>query len=147
MLRQPGRRVLQTDEELLPPPPPHDDQLLAGRDLPEADRRADECLVVGLALGPVHPQFPAGGKDGCHQLELDRFGAVLTDTLAGYEPHRLCGYLYSLAKAYSDFYDACPVLKAPTAAVRGNRLALCRLTAATLAQGLDLLGIADPRVM
>ncbi|MDQ1294057.1 MAG: arginyl-tRNA synthetase [Actinomycetota bacterium] len=80
-------------------------------------------------------------------LALDQFAAVLAETAANYEPHRLCGYLFSLAKAYSDFYEACPVLRAPTTAVRGNRLALCRLTAATLAQGLDLLGIAAPRLM
>jgi len=78
-------------------------------------------------------------------LALDQFGAVLVDTAAALEPHRLCGYLFALAKAYSDFYEACPVLRADTDAARGNRLALCRLTAATLAQGLDLLGIAAPR--
>jgi arginyl-tRNA synthetase len=80
-------------------------------------------------------------------MALDRFATVLTDTAANLEPHRLCGYLFALAKAYSDFHEACPVLKAPTPAIRGNRLALCRLTAATLAQGLDLLGIAAPRTM
>ncbi len=80
-------------------------------------------------------------------LTLDRFAATLAETAATYEPHRLCGYLFALAKAYSDFYEACPVLKAPTPTIRGNRLALCRLSAATLAQGLDLLGIAAPRAM
>jgi len=39
------------------------------------------------------------------------------------------------------------VLRAPDPAARGNRLALCRLTAATLAQGLDLLGIRAPATM
>lgn len=90
---------------------------------------------------PLHP------TERSLVLALDSFGAVLTETLTSYEPHRLCGYLFALAKAYSDFYEACPVLKAPTPAVRSNRLALCHLTAATLAQGLDLLGIAAPRVM
>ncbi len=109
-------------------------------DAADADIPAGRPADVDVAL-PLHP-----AERGL-VLELDRFGAVLTETLAGYEPHRLCGYLFALAKAYSDFYDACPVLKAPTTAARGNRLALCRLTAATLAQGLDLLGIAAPRVM
>ena len=36
---------------------------------------------------------------------------------------------------------------APAAADRANRLALCRLTARTLRQGLDLLGIAAPERM
>ncbi|BEL07203.1 arginine--tRNA ligase [Actinoplanes sichuanensis] len=65
----------------------------------------------------------------------------VTDTL---EPHRLCGYLYSLAQAFTDFYEACPVLRAPTDEVRANRVILCRLTGDTLKIGLALLGIEAP---
>ena len=36
------------------------------------------------------------------------------------------------------------MLGAATDAQRGNRLALCRLTAATLRQGLGLLGVTAP---
>lgn len=101
---------------------------------------ADRPDTIDVSL-PLHP------TERSLVLALDRFAGVLCETATSYEPHRLCGYLFSLAKAYSDFYETCPVLKAPTAGVRSNRLALCRLTAATLAQGLDLLGIAAPRVM
>ena len=52
----------------------------------------------------------------------------------------------SSAQAFTDFYENCPVLKAPDD-VRANRLALCRLTAATLHEGLGLLGIAAPERM
>jgi arginyl-tRNA synthetase len=38
------------------------------------------------------------------------------------------------------FYEACPILKAAES-VRNSRLALSSLTALTLEQGLDLLGI------
>jgi arginyl-tRNA synthetase len=109
--------------------------------------RADDTVTAPGRPGEVDETVPLHPTERALVLALDRFGAVLTETLAGYEPHRLCGYLFSLAKAYSDFHEACPVLKAPNAAVRGNRLALCHLTADTLAQGLDLLGIAAPRVM
>ena len=63
------------------------------------------------------------------------------------EPHRLCNYLYELAGAYTTFYEACPVLKAPDDETRGSRLALCELTAATLETGLGLLGITVPARM
>lgn len=56
------------------------------------------------------------------------------------EPHRLCGYLYDVATAFSAFYEACPVLQAEPE-VRDGRLVLCDLTARTLATGLGLLGI------
>ena len=59
------------------------------------------------------------------------------------EPHRLCNYLFDTAKAFTDFYESCPVLPAE-AAVRANRLALCRLTGETLRTGLGLLGITTP---
>lgn len=52
------------------------------------------------------------------------------------------GRLLSLAQAFAEFYEACPVLKAPTDAVRDNRIAVCRVTADTLGLGLELLGIA-----
>lgn len=68
------------------------------------------------------------------------------DVAATLEPHRLCTYLYDTARAFTDFYEACPVLTAPEPE-RGNRLALCRLTAATLREGLALLGIAAPERM
>jgi arginyl-tRNA synthetase len=80
-------------------------------------------------------------------LALDAFSITLTEVAESLEPHRLCGYLFALAKAYSDFHEVCPVLRADTPAQRSNRLALCRLTAATLSQGLDLLGIAAPATM
>jgi arginyl-tRNA synthetase len=58
-----------------------------------------------------------------------------------YRPHYLCLYLFELATLFHKFYEACPVLIAEEEAVRISRLMLCALTAQTLRQGLDLLGI------
>jgi len=80
-------------------------------------------------------------------LHLDGYDAVLTETMALREPHRLTGYLYALAKAFTGFYEANPVLKAETDAARTNRLALVRLTQETLRHGLGILGIAAPERM
>jgi len=52
-----------------------------------------------------------------------------------------------VAQAFSRFFEECPVLRAETAQRRANRVALARLTGATLVQGLDLLGIAAPYPM
>ncbi|NUT47346.1 MAG: arginine--tRNA ligase [Saccharothrix sp.] len=79
-------------------------------------------------------------------LELDAYGSVLAEVATTLEPHRLCGYLYDLARAFTAFYEDCPVIKADEP-VRGNRLALCRLTARTLGHGLGLLGIVAPERM
>ncbi|MBB0245577.1 arginine--tRNA ligase [Streptomyces alkaliphilus] len=78
-------------------------------------------------------------------LAVDEFGAVLNSVAETLEPHRLAGWLYTLAKAYTDFYENCPVLRSDVPEeIRTNRLALCRLTGDTLARGLSLLGIAAP---
>ncbi len=75
-------------------------------------------------------------------LKLLQFEEVLDQVAADALPHLLCNYLYDLASAYMAFYEHCPVLKDDVGeAVRQSRLQLCKLTADTLAKGLDLLGI------
>jgi arginyl-tRNA synthetase len=75
------------------------------------------------------------------------FPAVVAETAARSSPHRLCTYLFELASDFTDFYEHCPVLKAPSAGTRASRLALSDVTARVLAMGLQLLGIAAPDQM
>ncbi|MBZ6410059.1 MAG: arginine--tRNA ligase [Kalamiella piersonii] len=56
-------------------------------------------------------------------------------------PHVMCAYLYDLAGLFSGFYEHCPILSAEDEATRQSRLQLAALTAKTLKQGLDTLGI------
>src|SRR5262245_36087869 len=74
-------------------------------------------------------------------LALLRFAEALSQAEAEYMPHHLTAYLFDLAKAYSAFFEQCPVLKAETDALRTSRLLLCDLTARTIRLGLNLLGI------
>jgi len=76
-------------------------------------------------------------------LQLDGYAAALAAATDALEPHRLATYLLGLARTFSDFYEVCPVLRAPDD-VRARRALLCRLTGDTLASGLGLLGIAAP---
>lgn len=95
----------------------------------------DAVINMNLPLAPAERSLG---------LLLDEFSQAVADVAATYEPHRLTGYLFSLARAFTDFYENCPVLKAEDARVRANRIVLCRLTGDTLAKGLELLGIAAP---
>ena len=79
-------------------------------------------------------------------LVLLDFGSVVSQVGDRLEPHRLCGYLFDLAQAFSVFYEHCPVLKADPAA-RESRLALSALTLRTLVEGLSLLGLDAPEQM
>jgi arginyl-tRNA synthetase len=74
-------------------------------------------------------------------LTLLRYPAALQGVADALEPHRLCGYLYDLAGAFSAFYDQCPVLKADDDATRNARLRLCDLTQRVLTDALHTLGM------
>jgi arginyl-tRNA synthetase len=80
-------------------------------------------------------------------LELLGFGAAVLESADLLKPHRLAGYLFDLATAFSTFFEVCPVLRAPDDASRESRLKLCALTASVLARGLSLLGIDAPERM
>lgn len=97
----------------------------------------------GPGLKVAEPSSP-------HELSLAkhilRLGDVIELIGRDLKPHQLCLYLYELATKFSGFYENCPVLQSEEP-VRSGRLALCDLTARTLAVGLDLLGIEHPEQM
>ena len=74
-------------------------------------------------------------------LQLCRFAEAVRESVDDYRPNVLTDYLFETAKAFSAFFEACPVLKAETDELRDGRLALCDLTARVMAKGLELLGI------
>jgi len=63
-----------------------------------------------------------------------------------YKPLNITNLAYELARAFNDFYDACPVLKAD-AKIRSGRLLLVRAAKQAIANTLALLGITAPEVM
>ncbi|GAA4295566.1 arginine--tRNA ligase [Actinomadura luteofluorescens] len=96
------------------------------------------------ATGPITLTHPA---ERALALELLGFGAVLKQAGETAEPHRLASYVYSVADAYTTFYENCPVLKAPDEETKASRLALCAATLRTLVTGLELLGVPAPDQM
>ncbi|MGI5417160.1 arginine--tRNA ligase [Actinomadura luteofluorescens] len=96
------------------------------------------------ATGPITLTHPA---ERALALELLGFGAVLKQAGETAEPHRLASYVYSVADAYTTFYENCPVLKAPDEETKASRLALCAATLRTLVTGLGLLGVPTPERM
>lgn len=76
-------------------------------------------------------------------LALARYPAVVTQAAESLNPALVAAYLYELAKSFTRFYDASPVLDAP-AELRAARLGLIALAARVLNSGLALLGIDAP---
>jgi arginyl-tRNA synthetase len=97
------------------------------------DRAALRASDARLSLG--HPAERALG------LQILRFGEALHELEVDYMPHHLTAYLFDLAKSFSTFFEQCHVLKAESDELKRSRLLLCDLTARTIRQGLNLLGI------
>ncbi|MBO2447336.1 arginine--tRNA ligase [Actinomadura barringtoniae] len=96
------------------------------------------------ATGPIVIGDPA---ERALALQLLGFGTAIEQAYDAAEPHKLAGYIYSVADAYTTFYENCPVLKAPDEATKASRLALCAATLRTMVTGLDLLGVPTPERM
>jgi len=95
------------------------------------------------AQGPIELEEPAALELG---RTLARFGEAVLTAAETHQPHLLTDHLFSLAKAFMGFYEACPILKAE-GKTRQSRLALAALTARQMKRGLSLLGIAAPERM
>jgi arginyl-tRNA synthetase len=98
-------------------------------------------LDPATAHGPVLVTEP---PERALALALLGFGAAVSQTAATAEPHLLAGYLFEVASAFTAFYEACPVLKAPDPQLRESRLGLSALALRVLRSGLGLLGIPVP---
>ncbi|HEY5653507.1 MAG TPA: arginine--tRNA ligase [Pontiella sp.] len=106
---------------------------------------------ISSVYDKFHKEYPEVDLSKCsinieHDIErklavkLSRFPAAVCSAAENYSPNILADYLYDLAQIYSSFYQNVPFLKAEEG-VRESRIRLCRSTATTLKQGLDLLGI------
>ena len=80
-------------------------------------------------------------------LTMLGFAASVSQSAEAAEPHRLAGYLFDVASAFTTFYESCPVLQAPDEEIRGSRLALSALALRVLTTGLGLLGVPVPERM
>jgi arginyl-tRNA synthetase len=98
-------------------------------------------LEPDQVAGPI---LVAEGAERALALQLLGFGGAVRGTAATAEPHKLAGFLFDTASAFTTFYEQCPVLQAPEPSIRQSRLALSALTLRVLMTGLGLLGIPVP---
>ena len=90
---------------------------------------------------PLHPITLEEKAEEELARQLLLYGDVVALATADRRPHHLCGYLFETASMYHRFYEACPVLKASSPALRNSRLTLAGLTGDILKDGLAILGI------
>lgn len=102
---------------------------------------ARKAVERGLVMDPKAELVIEAKEEKGLALTLMKYPGVVKATAGALEPHRLCGYLFELAGAFSVFFTNCPVLAAEDARVRASRLRLCTISERVLADGLTLLGI------
>jgi len=78
--------------------------------------------------------------------QISRLPGEVQRAAEEYKPLNITNLAFELARAFNDFYDACPVLKAE-AEIRTGRLLLVMAAKQALANTLALLGITAPEVM
>jgi len=99
---------------------------------------------------------PEGGGVDVGELATDaerdlletiaRFPGVIETAAEALEPHRVATYTREFAEAFNVFYRECPVLRADGERRRA-RLALVAAARNTVANALDVLGVAAPESM
>jgi arginyl-tRNA synthetase len=80
-------------------------------------------------------------------LQLLRLPESVGLAIEDCRPNYVTQFLFATADCFTKFYEECPVLKEPDAALRDSRLLLCDLTARVLQKGLWLLGIRTSEQM
>jgi arginyl-tRNA synthetase len=105
--------------------------------------------ILAKAEKPPQPVLP---RYDLHPAEITliewiaRFPQEVQRSAEEYKPLYMANYAYFLAKAFTDFYGACPVLSADPE-VRQTRLAIVAAARQTLSNSLQLLGIESPAAM
>ena len=77
---------------------------------------------------------------------IARFPAEVQRAAAEFKTLPITNLAYEMARAFNDFYSACPVLKAEPE-VRAARLRLVAAARQAIANALNLLGIIAPQIM
>ena len=106
-------------------------------------RVASVFRKAGLEMTDVNGDFLLQEEaEQALAARLVQFGEVLGSVAEKGLPHLLCTYLYDVAGLFSTFYEHCPILSGDNETLKQSRLKLAALTARTLKQGMELLGLS-----
>ncbi len=104
--------------------------------------------VAEAVAGVIDPE-----REGLHPTErhlieqLLAFPAELAEAVERRAPHRVAAYALELAQGFTAFYRDCHVVGAEPRSVESLRIALCVVSASTIARCLALLGVSAPEHM
>ncbi|MDR2181969.1 MAG: arginine--tRNA ligase, partial [Treponema sp.] len=92
--------------------------------------------------------FPPPGDPEWELIKtIALYGEALDEAARAMDPSVLAAYLYNLSRAFSRFYHDCPILAAPTPALRSARLSLSKAVLRILKDAMRLLCIPFLEIM
>ena len=77
-------------------------------------------------------------------LSLSRFNATIENAYEETAPHKICAYIYELAKAFNGFYHDTKILAEENDKLQTSYIALLVLTKEVLETCIDMLGFSAP---
>ncbi len=95
--------------------------------------------VEGASILP-----PTGKGEKDLMLILSRFHDTIEQAAEELAPHKICGYIYNVADAFSSFYHETNILAEPDKEKQSGYIALIRLVRHVLETCIDLLGFEAP---
>ncbi|MEZ3115995.1 arginine--tRNA ligase [Halobaculum sp. MBLA0147] len=108
---------------------------------------ADEARAAGVEPATTpDPDLLDTPEERALVREIARLPAVIEEAADELEPHRVASYVRRFAETFNAFYRECPVLSADEDRAAA-RLALVLAARTTVANALDVLGVAAPESM
>lgn len=102
---------------------------------------------AGNSLAEMSFLAPTGKKEKDLMLILSRFHDTIEQAVEELAPHKICGYIYNVADAFSGFYHETNILAETDKEKQSGYIALIRLVQRVLETCIDLLGFEAPERM
>ena len=80
-------------------------------------------------------------------IHIDRYGDIISEAAASFDPSQIANYVFALAKSYNRFYHEAPILQADDEGLKSFRIRLSEKTAGVIRSAMKLLGIEVPERM
>ena len=80
-------------------------------------------------------------------IHINRYGDVISEAAATYDPSQIANYVFTLAKSYNKFYHEAPMLQLDDEGLKSFRIRLSEKTAGVIRSAMELLGIEVPERM
>ena len=113
-----------------------------------AHARCCSVLNMGSDL-PIDPKGTLLGEESEKALlkHIASFPSAIESAAKERAPHKIAGYIHTLAERIHEFYSACMIINRENIPLTSSRLALIKAAEITMRNALTILGVSAPEKM